>query len=87
VETRTTRLFAEDTDIFLTYCTNAMAAVREIDGARMVELGEPLAVGADYGLTIVNGASAAARRFAAFVVTKPAQDILARHGFTPVATP
>ena len=74
-------------DIFLTYRTNALPAVKEVRGARIIAIGEPLAVGADYGLTIVNGASPGARRFAAFVMSKPAQDILARHGFTPVGTP
>ena len=74
-------------DIFLTYCTNAIVAVREVPGARMIAIGEPLAVGADYGLSIVDDASPAARRFAAYILSAPAQAILARHGFTPITAP
>jgi hypothetical protein len=44
-------------DIFLTYCTNAMQAIREVAGARLVNVPEALAVGADYGLTTMNNAS------------------------------
>ena len=53
----------------------------------MIAIGEPLAVGADYGLTTMNNASVGARQFAAFILTVPAQGILARYGFTPVAKP
>ena len=74
-------------DIFLTYCTNAMQAVREVPGARMISVPASLAVGADYGLTTLTGASAASRQFAEFVMSPPAQAIFARHGFTPVGTP
>lgn len=35
-------------DIFLTYCTNAVVAVRENPGQRIVALPDTLAVGADY---------------------------------------
>ena len=74
-------------DIFLTYCTNAMQAVREVAGARMVAVPEALAVGADYGLTTLNKASPGAARFAAFILSPHAQAILARQGFTPAVGP
>lgn len=81
-------MIAEDkADIFLTYCTNAMQAVREVPGARMIAVPASLAVGADYGLTALTGASADALRFAAFIMSPPAQAIFARHGFAPVGTP
>ena len=44
-------------DIFLTYCTNALAAQQENPGQQIVQLPDALAVGADYGLTVMNGAS------------------------------
>jgi molybdenum ABC transporter molybdate-binding protein len=69
-------------DIFLTYCTNALMAVRENPGERMMALPEPLAVGADYGLTVTVTASPAAYRFAMFILSPDAQRILANHGFT-----
>ncbi len=69
-------------DIFLTYCTNAIVAQRENAGQRVVALPASLAVGADYGMTVINGASPQAERFAAFILSPEAQGILARHGFT-----
>jgi molybdate transport system substrate-binding protein len=74
-------------DIFLTYCTNALQVTREVAGARMLVLPESLAVGASYGLTVVKPARIAAARFALFVMSPQGQEILATHGFTPVAAP
>ncbi|HEU4662220.1 MAG TPA: molybdate ABC transporter substrate-binding protein [Pseudolabrys sp.] len=70
-------------DIFLTYCTNALAATRQYPGQQSVRLPDALAVAADYGLTVIKGAPAAARAFAQFMLSHQAQDILARHGFAP----
>lgn len=72
-------------DIFLTYCTNATVAARENPGQRVVALPEPLAVGADYGLTVMGGASPAAQRLADYILSVPGQRILADHGFSPPA--
>jgi molybdate transport system substrate-binding protein len=60
-------------DIFLTYCTNAMAAMRENPGQQMIELPASLAVGAEYGLTVLNGASGAANALADFIVSPAGQ--------------
>jgi ABC-type molybdate transport system substrate-binding protein len=68
-------------DIFLTYCTNALPARTENAGQQVVQLPESLAVGADYGLTIVSGASPGADRLAKFILSPQGQAILARHGF------
>jgi molybdate transport system substrate-binding protein len=51
-------------DIFLTYCTNAVAAQKEDSSQQMVALLETLTVGANYGLTVINGGPPAAQRFA-----------------------
>ena len=69
-------------DIYLCYCTAASAAQRENPGQQIVALPEALAVGADYGLTVMNGAPAAAHHFALFVLSDAGQRILARHGFS-----
>jgi molybdate transport system substrate-binding protein len=69
-------------DVFITYCTNAILARQEAPGLKVVQLPEPLAVGADYGMTVLNGASDAAGRFARFILSGPGQSILARHGFS-----
>jgi molybdenum ABC transporter molybdate-binding protein len=72
-------------DIFVTYRTNALAARQENPALQIVALPEALAVGADYGLTVLNGASPAAQAFADFIVAPPGQSILVGHGFSPGA--
>jgi ABC-type molybdate transport system substrate-binding protein len=74
-------------DIFLTYCTNAMEAVKENPGQQMVALPDNLAVGADYGLAVMTTASPAAYRFALFILSGDAQRILANHGFAAPGMP
>ena len=74
-------------DIFLTYCTNAVEATREVAGTRVLTLPDTLAVGASYALTVLIPARTGADRFALYVMSMPGQDILARNGFTAVALP
>jgi ABC-type molybdate transport system substrate-binding protein len=74
-------------DLFLTYCTNARGAVAQVAGATVGELPPELEVGADYGLTVLAGAPAEAYRFALFILSTPAQEILARHGFAAPTLP
>ncbi len=74
-------------DIFLTYCTGALVAQQENPGQQVVALPESLAVGADYGMTVMNGSPPQAYRFAQFVVSAKGQAILARHGFSVPALP
>ena len=73
-------------DIFLTYCTNALAAQRENPGQQIVALPEALAVGADYGLTVMNErlAERLSPRHVHPVAT--GQRILASHGFAAPRT-
>ncbi len=78
-------LMAENrADVFITYCTNAVLAQREVPGLKVIQLPEALAVGADYGMTVLKGASATAERYAQFILSEPAQRILAKHGFAAV---
>ena len=74
-------------DIFLTYCTNAQAAQQENPAQRVVQLPEELSVGADYGLTVVNGASPSAYKLALFILSSEGQRTLAKHGFAAPALP
>jgi ABC-type molybdate transport system substrate-binding protein len=82
-----TLLAERKADIFLTYCTNAEQAAREVTAARVVEIPEPLAVGASYALTVVDPSRPGAERFALYVLSIPGQEILAKHGFTTVTAP
>ena len=70
-------------DLFLTYCTNAVLAQRDTPSLQIVQLPEALAVGADYGLTVLNGASAPANDLAEFILAPGGQVILASYGFKP----
>jgi ABC-type molybdate transport system substrate-binding protein len=81
--------FMEDgaADLFLTYCTNAVLAQAEVKTAQIVALPDALAVGADYGLTIVNGARPEAARLAMYILSPAGQAILARHGFAAPGLP
>ncbi len=74
-------------DIFLTYCTNAMAAQREYPEQQIVQLPDPLAVGADYGLTVLVNASPAAYQLTMFILSAAGQKILAKHGFSVPGLP
>ena len=68
-------------DVFLTYCTNAVAAQAEVPRLRVVQLPAALQVGAAYGLTVRADASAAARAIANAMCQPPAQAVLQRLGF------
>jgi len=70
-------------DVFVTYCTNAVAAVTEQPQLRSIAIPEAINVRSDYGLAVAKGAPAEADRFAAFVVSGGGQAILVRHGFLP----
>src|SRR5262245_48802704 len=74
-------------DIFLTYCTNAMVAQKENADQQIVQLPDALAVGAEYGLTVMADAPAAAYRFALFILSPAGQAILAKHGFSSPGLP
>ena len=81
-------LVAGQADVFLTYCTNAAQAVRELPSLRVVPLPAPLAVGADYGLTVLKGGHAErAGRLVSFILSPEGQAILTRHGFAAPTGP
>ena len=68
-------------DVFLTYCTNALEARREVPGLSIVQVPPPLAVGADYGLAILKNARAGTEELARFILSPEGQAILEKHGF------
>lgn len=74
-------------DMFLAYCTNAGPVAREQPGIRMVRLPGELAVGADYGLTVMNDASPAAYRLSLMILSPAGQRVLAKHGFAAPGLP
>ena len=70
-------------DIFLTYCTNAVVAKRENPEQDIVALPEDVAVGANYGLTVMKDASAGAQKLADYILSPKGQSVLTSHGFAP----
>ncbi len=74
-------------DIFLTYRTNALAAQKKYPDQQIVDLPPELAVGADYGLAVMEGTSSAARQFAAYLLSAQGQRILAEYGFECASLP
>lgn len=70
-----------DADVFLAYCTAAAVAVGEVPGARSIALPDEIAVGAEYGLTVLNGASPRGYELSLFILSLDGQAVLARHGF------
>jgi molybdenum ABC transporter molybdate-binding protein len=68
-------------DLFLSYCTNAMAAQREVPRLRVVQLPAQLQVGAAYGLTVRTDAPASAQAFARALGEPSAQAVFKRFGF------
>ena len=68
-------------DVFLTYCTNAVASQKEVPRLKVVQVPAALQVGAAYGLTVRRGAPAPADAFAKALLAAPAQATFARYGF------
>ena len=68
-------------DIFLTYCTNAVLARKELPTLQIVQIPPELNVGADYGMIVLKSAPIAARKLAAFIRSEDGQAILAGYGF------
>jgi len=69
-------------DLFLAYCTAGHEAVAEAPGISVVELPPELAVGADYGLTVLQAADPkAALPLVLYMLSAEGQAILARYGF------
>lgn len=68
-------------DVFLTYCTNAVSAQRELPNLRVVQLPEELQVGAAYGVGVRTDATPEAGLFVRHLLEPEAQAVLRRHGF------
>ena len=74
-------------DVFLTYCTNAVLARKEVQALKIIRIPEELSVGADYGLLVRNGAPNEAWRLAMYILSPESQKILREYGFEATAIP
>jgi molybdate transport system substrate-binding protein len=68
-------------DVFLTYCTNAVLAQKEVPGLKIIKIPGELSVGADYGLLVRNDTSVEAWRLAMYILSPEGQKILREYGF------
>ncbi|MEO7401572.1 MAG: molybdate ABC transporter substrate-binding protein [Polaromonas sp.] len=67
-------------DVFVTYCTNAVAAQREVPSLKIISVPPDLQVAARYGLAARQG-NAAATQLVQYILSPPAQAVLRRYGF------
>jgi ABC-type molybdate transport system substrate-binding protein len=74
-------------DVFLTYCTNAVLAQKDVNTLKIVSIPAELSVGAEYGLLVRNGASNEAWRLAMYILSPEGQRILDKYGFEAKAVP
>ncbi|EJE52994.1 ABC-type molybdate transport system, periplasmic component [Acidovorax sp. CF316] len=68
-------------DVFLTYCTNAIASQRELPRLQVVQVPPALQVGAAYGVSVRSGAPPAAHAFVRALLSESAQAVFKRMGF------
>ena len=80
-------LDSDQADVFLTYCTNAVMAQKEVQDLQIVQIPEALSVGADYGLIVLEGAPSEAWRLAMHILSPAGQSVLAAYGFDAAALP
>lgn len=80
-------LESDQADVFLTYCTNAVLARKEVPDLQIVQIPEALSVGADYGLIVLEGAPPEAWRLAMHIFSPAGQAVLAGYGFDAAALP
>ncbi|MFN6567596.1 molybdate ABC transporter substrate-binding protein [Dendronalium sp. ChiSLP03b] len=81
--------FLEDTqqvDIYLSYYTIALSALKQSSNLQVVELPENLAVKVDYGLTVLKDASPEGTKLADYILSPIGQKILTNYGFTAART-
>ncbi len=74
-------------DIFLTYCTNAVLATKEVSSLKFVQIPAALSVGADYGLIVLDKDNASPSHLALYILSPEGQRVLAEYGFEASAIP
>jgi molybdate transport system substrate-binding protein len=68
-------------DVFLIYCTNAVLAQKEIPRLKIVNIPASLQVAAAYGMSMKIATQPKAQSFATYLLSAPAQAVLAKLGF------
>ncbi len=74
-------------DVFLTYCTNATLAQKEVPELKIVQIPNEINVGADYGMSVNKNASSKSWELAMFILSPKGQKILQKYGFDAPSIP
>ena len=74
-------------DVHFGYCTSARLRMSQLPELQLVEIPEPLRVGPEPGLALLNGAQAAATDLMLYILSIEGQTTLKRFGFNPVGLP
>lgn len=69
-------------DVFITYCTNAAQARREVPGLQLLDIPPALNVAARYGVALMRPVTPSARRFIDGMLSTEGRALLAGHGFS-----
>jgi molybdate transport system substrate-binding protein len=72
-------------DVFVTYCTNAAIARKEVPTLQVLTVPDAFNVFANYGLAVMKPPSPLAQRFVEFILGAAGQRRLAEFGFLPPA--
>ncbi len=76
------RVFQEKrTDLFITYCTNAVATAKAVPGLAWARFGADVNVAGAYTIGVTEAGGKAAAEFVALVMSAEGQAILERYGF------
>jgi len=70
-------------DVFVTYCTNARAAQREVPGISFVRVPDAYDIATSYTIGIATSAPNEAREFLRYVLSQRAQKVVGELGFSP----
>ena len=68
-------------DAFISYCTNAAATAKEIDGLTYARFDDSVNVSTEYVVGIANAEDAAAAAFVGFLKGQKAKEIFDKYGF------
>lgn len=75
-------VFKEDkADVFVSYCTNAVATAEEVPGLSYLRIPEFINVAAVYGMGLAPDAGEESRALADYILGEAGQSILERYGF------
>jgi ABC-type molybdate transport system substrate-binding protein len=69
-------------DVFITYCTNATQARREVPGLQVLDIPPAINIAARYGVALMRPVTPPARRFIDHLLSAEGRALLAAHGFS-----